>query len=38
MALLGVDALFHPSASVELVCTAVIPEDDGQSSTEGERE
>jgi len=38
MALLGVAALFHPRATVELVCTAIIPEDDGQSSTEGERE
>jgi enamine deaminase RidA (YjgF/YER057c/UK114 family) len=37
MALLGVDALLHPGAWVELVCTAVIPEDVGDSSTGGER-
>lgn len=38
MALIGVDALFEPEARVELVATAVIPEDDGQSSQGGERQ
>jgi enamine deaminase RidA (YjgF/YER057c/UK114 family) len=33
MALFGIDQLFDPRARVEVVCVAVVPDDDDQSSS-----